>query len=493
MAIGVALWVFACVGYAGVFSLVRGRFGVAAGVLAGTMLLVAAYVRNELYLRGDFSEFSGMMMLAAALAALVGWLEDGGRRRWVVLALTAGAVVVCHPVAGLSGYATLAATIVVWAIATRSLRRPLVATSALVAGVGLAAFYWLPIWLEWGLVQGDRATKADQVARSFLTPFMLLGLEPSLRILPAALGRRMLAALGVACGLIAWRWRHLTASQRRLVVVLVVLALGSSFMTTWLSSPIWEAVPLLALVQFPWRLLLVQTVVLAALAGCVPGVPRAVVLLGVAVVAWPLVRLQAAPALRYTPYSVAFQLERVYFAPDVADEWLPAGARRMPPRATWRAPALTAGTLFNFRRTTGWLHATISSEGPSVVTMPHYYFGAGWSATLDGEPVPMAPNPIGLMVVGVPHGGTLDVRFGMTPARRAGLAISGTTLALVAWGRRPFPTPAGRRRRGTARGRDRHERLQRCRLSRAGWARRGAHPAASRADRGLAGATRPRR
>jgi hypothetical protein len=40
-ALAAAVWTFALVGYGGVFALIRGRFGTASGVLAGTMLLVA--------------------------------------------------------------------------------------------------------------------------------------------------------------------------------------------------------------------------------------------------------------------------------------------------------------------------------------------------------------------------------------------------------------------------------------------------------------------
>src|SRR5262245_33180177 len=114
-----AVWTFAFLGYAGVFDLVRARFGVGPAVLAGTMLLLASYVRTDLYIRGDLSELAGMMMLAVALATLIGWLEDGGHRRWAGLALASGALVVLHPVAGLVGYVSLGATLIVWTIATR--------------------------------------------------------------------------------------------------------------------------------------------------------------------------------------------------------------------------------------------------------------------------------------------------------------------------------------------------------------------------------------
>ena len=47
----------------------------------------------------------------------------------------------------------------------------------------------------------------------------------------------------------------------------LLLAVGSLFMMTVWSDPVWRLLPLLQKVQFPWRFLLVQTIALAALAG----------------------------------------------------------------------------------------------------------------------------------------------------------------------------------------------------------------------------------
>src|SRR5262249_39761831 len=60
-ALGATLLVFSFLGYAGIFSLVRGRFGTAAGVLAGTVLLGSEYSVIDVYFRGDYSEYAGMM------------------------------------------------------------------------------------------------------------------------------------------------------------------------------------------------------------------------------------------------------------------------------------------------------------------------------------------------------------------------------------------------------------------------------------------------
>jgi hypothetical protein len=66
-----------------------------------------------------------------------------------------------------------------------------------------------------------------------------------------------------------------------------------------------------------------------------------------------------------------------------------------------------------------------------TVTLPHYYFSVGWRATLDNEPIALAPGRDGLIAVTVPHGGLLDVRFTMTPMRRLGVFMSAIVLLSV--------------------------------------------------------------
>jgi hypothetical protein len=441
IALALGVWVFACVGYAGTFLLVRNAFGAACGALAGTMLLLATHVRNDLYERGDLSEFAGMMMLAPALAALVGWLERGGRRRWTALAVGAGACVVLHPAAGLLGYAMLGGTLIVWGLATRNVARPLVAAGALVAGAGIVAFYWMPLLLEWRYVRGGVASGPYSVTRHFVSPWALLSANESARLIRPALGATTLALTSIAIGLLAFRRSTLAPDQRRLALVLVVLVATSTVMVMEVSKPIWMTLPLIGLVQFPWRVLTVQAVALAGLAGCLPAVPRILPVVAAAVAVWPLASF-APINVRPDPYvDSAAALETLFVAPDVVDEWLPKTARPMGPSPQWREPTISAGVVDEFERSTGYLRVRVDAHGMATVTLPHYYFPLGWQATLSGHPLQLRPSKDGLMSAFVLGRGVIEARYFTTPARRAGLVVSGIFLlvtcglGLVPWKR----------------------------------------------------------
>jgi hypothetical protein len=280
-----------------------------------------------------------MMTLAATLAALVGWLEDGGRGGWAALAAGGAAIVVIHPVAGLLGYALLGGTILLWGATTRAIERPLGAALALVAGFGLAAFYWLPLWIEWSYVSGSRATMGGfRVTKHFVPPLAFLGIGESSLHVPVAPGTTAIAVAILATLAVAWRWRRLTPSGRRLAILLWLLVISSTVLMTDVSRVVWTSLPLVALIQFPWRLLMVQTIALAALAGCLPGAPRVMLVFAAVAVAWPLVGLSPLWVQKFDHVETAAELEQLMIAPDAVAEWLPSTAQLVRPPRQWRSP-----------------------------------------------------------------------------------------------------------------------------------------------------------
>jgi len=243
-------------------------------------------------------------------------------------------------------------------------------------------------------------------------------------------GAAPLGLAAVALATVAWRRSRLPASPRRLVGALVVLTLGTTWLMHASSRVVWEAFPLLPFLQFPWRFLVVLTVALAALGGCLALGGRVVLMAGLALHGWTLWHVVPTPLLRdYLHPATARELATEFVAPDVADEWLPRGAARLrPPNVpTW--PTCSGRCRVDgYERATGVLRADVVAEQPSDVVLPHYFFPVGWSATFDRAPIAIGRTDGGLMRVAVPKGGTLELRFGTTPARRVGTTVSAITL-----------------------------------------------------------------
>jgi predicted aminopeptidase len=435
-ALAATLTTLALIGYGGVFAVVRARFGAPAGALAGTTLLASSYVYQELYWRGDLSEFTGMMLLPVALHCVTSWLDTGRWRYLNALAVTAAALLCAHPVAGLLGFGALVTVGTCWTAMGGDRSRAAMAVGALVVAIGLAGFYLAAVVLEWDLVQGDRLRAAFDFRQYFVTLPELLNLRPRTRpMIEVGFSwiTLVLAAFGLATSLVSWP--RLTPAQRRLVVSLVVLAAGSLWIMHSTSIVLWETFPPLTFLQFPWRALLVVTVVMSLLAGCVARGAAILPLLGVALPVYVLFRIPI-PAMAEHPYSDdPRRIADRFVAPDAAGEWLPVGATRFLPKALPREPMCDGCVVTDYERTAGRLRMSVTTSAPSAsVVLPHYFFPVGWSATSAGQPTSIEPTEQRLMRVEVRGDGIVDVRFGTTPARRAGAIVSGVTVLAIVLG-----------------------------------------------------------
>lgn len=432
-ALGATLWAFAVLGYVGMSWLVRERFGLAAGVLAGTVLLQSPYTTRELYVRGDFSEFSGMMTLPALLYCLTGWLEHGRPAYWRALAVGSGLLITLHCVAGLLGYGVLAVTTLWYVASMRCWRRGLGAGAALLVGIGLAAFYLLPLAFEWDFVQGDRAAMAlYHYDVHFVDALALLGLASAGPLIDVNLGPVIPALIVLATALLVLRARTLTAPQRRLVVACWILTVVCTYLLTAGSRWVWELLPILQRIQFPWRFMLVLTVMTSVLAGswvAWPWVPLIVAVVAFARIVIPTHIIWTHPVPRS-----AGEIARSYYAPDAADEWLPRGAVRIEAAKAPRWPRCEPPCVVDrFERAPGWLSLQVQSTTASRLLLPHYYFPVGWRATLNGRPIAIGADPQGLMTIELPpSSGVIELEFLMTPMRRNGVVLSALTLMMVA-------------------------------------------------------------
>ena len=131
------------------------------------------------------------------------------------------------------------------------------------------------------------------------------------------------------------------------------------------------------------------------------------------------------------------------------------------PQAGWQAGLVRVldgqGAATAVYQAPGWVGARVEGATPLRLAV-HQLLFPGWRAYLDGQPTPLAAVPdrpgldasLGFMVLEVPAGEHhVEVRFGPTPARAAGAALSAAALAYVLLGvaRGVWPALAGGRLR----------------------------------------------
>ena len=449
-AIGLSVFVLLVAGFLGMWRLVGARFGSLAGSLAGTFFVLSTYTGTEIWVRGDFAELTAMMLLPLQLLALLWWRNRRSALAFAALGLATGALVISHaPVAFVmlllvAGYLVLEDVLL-----APSLRNAVLDGLPILGGVALAAFYWLPIVLEWDLVQPEMAFIGTYgYSNHFVALRALLGQEGvGFSLIPVGLGLPLLLSLALTAAF-AWAQRgSWTEQQRQLARLLVFLALSATFLLLRHSEPLWRLIPMLPKVQFPWRILTILTLALSGLAALwALGAGRlktagAGLLLVLLVWRYP----QVAPLLETFPVpGQPADLARMNYHPDRENEWVPRGARTFPvlprealayPEDPYRNLATSAADCRANGLERGQSRLVVQVTAPSGcrVTLPQYYFPVGWTATLGDERLHIE-NDAGRIALSLPDGaeGQVVLTFGHTPARRSGLWVSLVTLlALV--------------------------------------------------------------
>ena len=439
-ALGITLWVFTLLGYTGTFTLGYRAFGLIGGVLSGTMLCLSVYSGTELYVRGDLSEYSAMMLFAALLSVAISCLEQPSRRNRAGISLMGAALVCVHPCIALAGFGMLTISAFVHLFITGRSANTLFMLCALGCGGGLAAFYWIPILLEWQFISPSAAFEGYfGYANHFVSPLRLFSVY-SRQDMPLTLGLFTLLVLAVNTVRIGRIWQGLTSQQHRLILHLGLTLGLCVFMMVLPSRPIWDYAVPLQLLQFPWRFLTIATVVLSGLTGAfllkMSTKVRLVACLFVTSVSWwnsASYTERLAPVTFAVFDEAAGIAEDSEFAPDISDEWMPRGAFRIvdPPRKPLGGSRVQ---VRDYSRATGRLSWSVTSGEGGRLILPHYYFPVGWSADLGGNSLELSPNEHGLMIVQIPpqSDGILEIRFSMTPARRLGWLVTAASVMVTA-------------------------------------------------------------
>lgn len=265
----------------GMYGFVRDNWGRRAGYVAAAVFIYAPYVQYiDPHARGVMPESFSFGLFALALWALDRLWRNGGRWPWLASVFLVAAVILSHNLMGLLFFGMLGAW-AVWRVLLTTEREDrrdaaLHLGLAMILGLAMAAFFWLPVFLERELVNLSTLI-GEQDNYDFHTHFLAISemLAPSLKLdwgasEPAfrfnlGLAQWLLGGLGVVL-LIARRVSH----PRHLSFFAVALA-GLIFLMMPLSTIVWETLPFLPFFQFPWRLLGAASAMLAVLAGAGSG------------------------------------------------------------------------------------------------------------------------------------------------------------------------------------------------------------------------------
>jgi hypothetical protein len=232
----------------------------------GALVCAVCYAANPyalliVYLRSDFAEqlalaFFPLLFLAAAeVLGLFDRPVRSARRSIVLLAVTFALVWLTNAPAGVvASYSS--ALLLVWAAVTKKSWRPLLhGTAALALGFGLAGFYLVPAAYEQCWVNISLALASGlQPSQNFLYAVIADAEHNAFNRIASNTAVLMLALTGISAALSFPRSRSSAQPlEKSLWASLVAPSVTAAFLMLRISNILWEALPKLRFVQFPWR------------------------------------------------------------------------------------------------------------------------------------------------------------------------------------------------------------------------------------------------
>ncbi len=445
----------------GMYGFTRRLFGENAALIAGLAYMFAPFHFVEIYVRSAYAEYVALMLLPLVLWAFTELIARPSPRRMALAGASYGVLALTHHSTFFTFTPFLLLYIFTLMIGTAKTnlrawgRQVAFNAGAGVLGVALAGIYIVPVLLEQKYIKIEQWTSGSYnfaehfvYFSQFLSPFWGYGYAGPgpVDFMPYQIGIAIfgLAVVGtVALAAFAPQMRH-----RGTMVIFVVATLFSIWLMSPLGEPLWRALPVAALVQFPWRLLIITMLSAAVVIGGgvaalkLDGAPLmlSAVVLVLASYGYAQPRYTPIPDWADTPLAVinwdsGSISDRVGMVA-VTDEQ----PTTSPMEAQYRAgEPLSVATVLSGDATVetvrhGGASDTVKFRGDAATVQFYTYDFPGWQVKIDGKPVPHRHQPpFGLITVDVPAGEhTISLRMGTTPARTIGGALS--LLALVAIG-----------------------------------------------------------
>jgi hypothetical protein len=465
-------------------------------ILAAAVYVYLPYHLADAYVRGALAEFLTFPFFPLILWCFHRMISRRSTPYVAWSALSLAGLVLTHNLIALIFAPLLVAYVGFLWLRERDLKVAGLAAGALLPALGLSAFYWLPgfvesSWARLGMV-GPQAT--DYLPRlitmtDFFSPYTVYRYFPEHGVsLEHPISWLQFGLLCLSL-LVPLRLRHPSwADTRRYLIFFLWATFVTLFMLFVYSRPLWDHIPLLSYLQYPFRFLTLTAFTSAVAIGSLPllmtgrspkeetrvtaaqgnplwGSLAALVIVGA-------LMLTALPGLPIEPQylpeheeplteaSVTFQAMAEYdyltglwarlWGGAWMMEYLPAWVQDPPSeiflpveKPDLQPEPLPAQAVPNVTVTS---QAPLSLELEARIQNPmslsfHSFYFPNWQISLDGNrAAPYPAGSLGLLTVDLPAGDHhLRVRFEDTPVERAGtillLASLGALVAILALAR----------------------------------------------------------
>ena len=268
------------------YLLAKEFWGEIGGIISGLFYVYAPYHALDIYVRGDVAEFWAYAFVPLIFYGLYKIYNDyklykKSRWKWVVVgALGYTGVILSHNLTAMMVTPFLIIVTLLYcyiAYRKRNIHTTYYLILATVLGLILSAFYWVPALLELKYTNvlsqiGGGADFRDHfvcIQQLWSSPWGFGGsTKGCVDGMSFMIGKLHTIGLLIALALVFITMRNKNYNSYKYYILLAFAGFVISiFLTLGIAKPIWEAVPLMAFFQYPWRFLILSSFFSSFLAG----------------------------------------------------------------------------------------------------------------------------------------------------------------------------------------------------------------------------------
>lgn len=436
----------------GMYLLAREFFGRKGGFIAAVAYIFAPYHLVCLYVRFALADFSAFPFIPLALWGIYRYTRDGKHSLLMVSVVSVTLLVLASNSVALMAVPMLIAYVVFMAWQARDLSYVRKGLLALMLGLALSAFFALPAMLEHRLVKTEQLLVGYQNYADHFVYLRQFILSPwGYGISVAGPKDRMSFEIGfihlLAAGICLCTLKRAPTDLKLHLRFFLVVFASAIFFSTAESVLLWQELPLLRYLQFPFRFLTIIAMTTSFMCGFpllarqdrpnVQNVLFVALLAGIFLLGFQHAKPEGFyewTDADFSPDSIAQQFTSV----TIAEEYEPIWVQERPGTPSLRKLEPLQGMMRILRES---IQPTrydflVEADEPSLLRVNTFYF-PGWRVFVDGQQSQLDySNQFGLMTFRLGQG-THEVRveFADTPLRKLATSISIATLAflLVTW------------------------------------------------------------
>ncbi len=427
----------------GMYLLASKLWGPVGGFVSATIYTLAPYHAVDLYVRGSTGELMAMAIAPFIFYFMLRLLEGKRKKDWLICTFLISLLILSHNITALIFFPLIIITGVVYAFVHHDFKSLKPITLSIIGGVLITSYFWFPALYDKQFVMADQVfVESFNYADHFVYPVQLFlyspwgfgGSQPgpidgmSFKLEKQFLIIYTLAALAI--------FFLIFKKQKNayLAAIFLVFGLLAGLLTLTISQPIWDKLPLIYLIQFPWRFLTLLIFCFGVIAGSIVSVIKQKdwqILTGMLIAFGILV----SSINLFKPGPGEYQNDEMLLGKQFlesttttkADEFRPKWAivPKSTPSENMVGVNSESGSVSNLEFRSNKVKFDLQNQEPTFVKVNKYYY-PGWKVFVNGKEVQIdSPSSDGFIKLPVDIGpNVVELEFTETFARSASDYIS---------------------------------------------------------------------